>query len=123
MAGPACAPGVGGGVVGGLIRFGGGNAGGILGGGGLGRSCGCFHPGPCGAAFSWGLGISAFRAVWVLVGCVQSRELGTCAPRLPRFILLVSFRDTLLVVSILDIVYDFQITRCHFLQNNFLKKL
>ena len=79
--------------------------------------------GPCGAAFSWGLGISAFQAVWVLVGCVQSRELGTCAPRLPRFILLVSFRDTLLVVSILDIVYDFQITRCHFLQNNFLKKL
>ena len=86
--------------------WGGGGAGGILG-GGLGRSCGCFHPEPCGAAFSGGLGIGAFRTVWVLVGYVQSRELGTCAPRLPRFFLLVSFRDTLLVVSIIDIVYDF----------------
>ena len=38
------------------------------------------------------------------VGCVQIRELGTCAPSLPRFILLVSFSDTLLVVSVLDIV-------------------
>ena len=35
-------------------------------------------------------------------------ELGAPAPRLPRFILLVSFSDTLLVVSILEIVYD-----CH----------
>ena len=122
MAGPACAPGIGGGVVGGLIRFGGVMPGVFLG-GGFRAVLWVLPSGPCGAAFSWGLGISAFRAVWVLVGCVQSRELGTCAPRLPRFILLVSFRDTLLVVSILDIVYDFQITRCHFLQNNFLKKL
>ena len=30
------------------------------------------------------------------------------APALPRFILLVNFSDTLLVISILDIVYD-----CH----------
>ena len=32
----------------------------------------------------------------------QSRELGERAPRLSRFIVLVSFSDTLLVVSILD---------------------
>ena len=38
---------------------------------------------------------------------VRSRELGVgCAPHLPRFILLVSFSDTLLVVAILGIVYD-----------------
>ena len=38
--------------------------------------------------------------------CVESREFG--APRLPGFILLGSFSGALLVVSILDIVYD-----CH----------
>ena len=38
------------------------------------------------------------------VGCVQIRELGRCARSLRRFILLVSFSDTLLVVSVLDIV-------------------
>ena len=43
-----------------------------------------------------------------LVGCVQGRELCAWAHRLPRFTLLVSFRDALLVVSILDLVYD-----CH----------
>ena len=43
------------------------------------------------------------------MGCVQSRGLGACVPHLPGFILLVSSSDTLLVVSILDIVYD-----CHF---------
>ena len=43
-----------------------------------------------------------------LVVCVQSRDLGAHAPRLPRFILLASFTVTLLVVSILDIVYH-----CH----------
>ena len=42
------------------------------------------------------------------MGCVQSQESGTQAPRLPRLILLGSFSETLLVVSILDIVYD-----CH----------
>ena len=46
--------------------------------------------------------------VWGLVGCVQSRGLGAYASHLPNFILLISFSDTLLVVSILDIVYD-----CH----------
>ena len=35
-----------------------------------------------------------------LVGCVQSRELGAQTRRLPRFILPVSFSDTLLVVLI-----------------------
>ena len=50
----------------------------------------------------------SFRAVGELVGCVQSREIGVWAPRLPRFILLGSFSDALLVVPILGIVYD-----CH----------
>ena len=36
-----------------------------------------------------------------LVGCVQSRKL--CAPRLPTFILLVSFSDTSLEDLILDL--------------------
>ena len=35
------------------------------------------------------------------VGCVQSPEFGVRPPRLPNFILLVRFSDTLLVVSIL----------------------
>ena len=47
-----------------------------------------------------------FQTVGVLVGCVKSREFGARAPPLPSFILLVSFSDTLLAVSILDIVYD-----------------
>ena len=38
--------------------------------------------------------------------CVQSRELGMRVPCLLRFIMLVSFSDTLHVVSILVIVYD-----------------
>ena len=50
----------------------------------------------------------SFRAVGELMGCVQSREINMCAPRLPRFFLLLSFSDTLLVVPILGIVYD-----CH----------
>ena len=39
---------------------------------------------------------------------VSKVESSACAPRLPRFILLGSFSDTLLVVLILDIVND-----CH----------
>ena len=39
-----------------------------------------------------------------LMGCVQSWELSACAPRLPSFILLGSFSDTLFVVSILDMI-------------------
>ena len=49
-----------------------------------------------------------FMAVGELMGCVQGRELSARALYLPWFILLASFSDTLLVVSILDIVYD-----CH----------
>ena len=41
-----------------------------------------------------------------LVDCVQRQELGARMPLFPSFILLVRFSDTLLVVSILDIVYD-----------------
>ena len=60
-------------------------------------------------------GHSPFRALCVLggeggggglVGCVQSRELCARTPRLPKFVLLVNFSDTLLVFSILNIVYD-----------------
>ena len=53
-------------------------------------------------------GFSPFMAVGELMGCVQGRELSARALHLPRLILLASFSDTLLVVSILDIVYD-----CH----------
>ena len=49
----------------------------------------------------------ALRGVGVGLCGVQSWELGAgCEPHLPRLILLVSFSDTLLAVSILDIVYD-----------------
>ena len=58
---------------------------------------GCFWPGMA----LWGL----WGGRGWLVGCVQSRKLNVSAPRLSRFILLVSFSDTLLVVSILDITY------------------
>ena len=47
---------------------------------------------------------SPFQTVGGLVDCFQNRVLGASAPRLPRFILLVIFSDTLLVVSVLDIV-------------------
>ena len=43
------------------------------------------------------------------MGClwgVSQNESSTCALCLPKFILLGSFTDTLLVVSIFDIVYD-----------------
>ena len=42
--------------------------------------------------------------------CLKSRTRRTCPPHLLRFILLVSFSDTLHVVSILGIAYD-----CHLL--------
>ena len=40
--------------------------------------------------------------------CPETKYQHLGAPRLPRFILLGSFSDTLLVVSILDMIYD-----CH----------
>ena len=40
--------------------------------------------------------------------CSRSRARREHAPRFPRFILIGSFSDTLLVVSILDMAYD-----CH----------
>ena len=49
----------------------------------------------------------AGRGTGVLMGSVDSRELGVRAST-SRFILLVRFSDTLLLVSILDMVYD-----CH----------
>ena len=55
--------------------------------------------------------VGPFQAGGGLVGCVQSQELCACAPRLLRFILLVSFNETLLVVLILDMVYNCHLRR------------
>ena len=56
----------------------------------------------------WAWGVCG---LWVvggeLVGCAQSREFGASAHRLPRFVVLGNFSDSLPVVSILDMVYDF----------------
>ena len=62
---------------------------------------------------AFGPGYSPFRAVGGRGGggcglSTKSRVQYTHAPGLPRFILLVSFSNTLLVVSTLDIVYE-----CH----------
>ena len=46
--------------------------------------------------------------LWGSVWAVSKVESSARALHLPRFIMLASFSDTLLVVSILDIVYD-----CH----------
>ena len=68
-----------------------------------------------GCVWGWGFGACGSRlpglafSGWagVLMGSVDSRELGVRAST-SRFILLVRFSDTLLLVSILDMVYD-----CH----------
>ena len=52
--------------------------------------------------------LGPLKALRELMGCTQSRELNAHAPRLPRFILQGSFCDALLVISILDVIYD-----CH----------
>ena len=44
--------------------------------------------------------LGIFKAVGELMVCAKSRELNAHAPLLPRFILLGSFSDALLVVSI-----------------------
>ena len=41
------------------------------------------------------------------MGCDEIRELGARSPRLPRFILLGSFGDTLLLVSMIAICNRF----------------
>ena len=48
--------------------------------------------------------IYPFRAVGELLDCVVGRRLGACALRFPKFILLGSFSDTLIVISILGMV-------------------
>ena len=55
----------------------------------------------------FGLGL-ALSVLWGSLWAVSKVDRSARAPCLPRFILLGSFSDTLLVVSILDIVYD-----CH----------
>ena len=72
-----------------------------------------------GLAVFVGLGDGSFLGVCVCVGggggggegwigacglCPMSRARCMCAPRLPRFILQVNFSDTLLMVSILDMI-------------------
>ena len=72
--------------------------------------------GSCGMALSGAVGGpvpgSVCVCVCVCMGggmCIVPKvESSARAPRLPRFILLVSLSDTLLVVSILEIVYN-----CH----------
>ena len=63
---------------------------------------GSFWPG---VVFS---GLCVCVCVWACRLCPKLRARCGCTPRLLRFILLVSFSDALLVVSILDKVYD-----CH----------
>ena len=43
------------------------------------------------------------------MGCAQSRGLGSRVPRRLGFIVLVSFSDALLVVSTLDMGYDYHL--------------
>ena len=66
------------------------------------HSSGCFAM--VGAVGARGVRFGAFRAVGVVRGlwAVAKVKTSVRAPRLPRFILLVNFNDTLLVVSILD---------------------
>ena len=56
--------------------------------------CILFHG--CGAGEAW-IGGLAFSGLWGwgvgLAGCVQGRGLGARAPRLPTFILLISFSN------------------------------
>ena len=59
-----------------------------------------------GAVLAWGL-LWCFRGCrGGLVGCVWGRGLGAGAPRLLGFALLVVFVGALLVVSVLDIIWD-----------------
>ena len=60
----------------------------------------------CGFDFGRG-GCASWGGGGELVGCAESREFGASAHQLPRFVVLGNFSDTLLVVSILDMVYDF----------------
>ena len=77
--------------------------------------------GSCGSFLAWGYWMVplAWDGPFCVAGgvgeglwAVSKVERSTRAPRLPRFILLISlsdtFSDTLIVVSILDIVHD-----CH----------
>ena len=57
--------------------------------------CVCLY-GCMGRGGGWWIGASGL--------CAGSRARCTCPPRLPRFILLINFSDTLLVVSILDLI-------------------
>ena len=70
------------------------------------QSVGCFiMPLPSFSYMCWLICYSPFGVVGWLMGYVQSQELDARAPRLPRFILLGSFSDTLLVVFILDMIF------------------
>ena len=74
----------------------------------MGRGCGFM----VGGMACWGglFGLGGWGSGGWLGGCAQSQEVDARVPRHSRFILLGKFNDTLLVVLILDIVYD-----CHLL--------
>ena len=69
----------------------------------VGGSCG-----GCVSLLAWGWPFPGWAGRWGGLWAVSKVESSARAPRLPRFIQLVSFIDTLLVVWTLDIVYD-----CH----------
>ena len=61
-----------------------------------------------GGAFGFGRGLCLpFAAAFVVLWAWGWPFPHARASHLPRFILLISFSDTLLVVSILDIVFDY----------------
>ena len=71
---------------------------------GVGPSRGWGHAGVAGVPVP---GVWPFHGCGGACGlCPEPGARRLCAPHLSRFILLVSFSDTLLVVSILGIVYD-----------------
>ena len=78
--------------------------------GAIGGSCGMALSGAVGWPFPGSVCVCVCVCVCMGGGlCIVPKvESSARAPRLPRFILLVSLSDTLLVVSILEIVYD-----CH----------
>ena len=76
---------------------------GVISSGGSGRCSGPW----CGGARAWvPVPVSLDRGGGLWAVSKVERTARTRTPRFPRFILLASFSDTLLMVSIIEIVYD-----------------
>ena len=76
---------------------------GVISSGGSGRCSGPW----CGGARAWvPVPVSLARGGGLWAVSKVERTARTRTPRFPRFILLASFSDTLLMVSIIEIVYD-----------------